>query len=93
MKKVRLVLDDLQVESFSVDPETARDGTVGGLMEVGSGVHSQCYTHCLTACEVSCTCETNCPTHCAGDSCGCYTENEVECWSWYFGCNETVPEA
>ena len=89
MKKVRLVLDDLQVESFSVDPEIAGEGTVAGLMEAGSGIHSQCYSHCLSDCEVSCTCETNAPTHCAGDSCGC-TENEMECWSWYFGCNETV---
>jgi hypothetical protein len=92
MKKVRLVLDDLQVESFAVNPEIEGTGTVAGLAEaVGSNVHSQCYTHCLSDCEGSCTCQTNAPSHCPGDSCGC-TENEYECWSWYFGC-ETIATA
>ena len=52
MKKLKLGLDDLRVESFTVGPEHAgRAGTVKGHE---SGVHTECFTHCLTACEQTC---------------------------------------
>jgi hypothetical protein len=74
MRKVKLVLDDLQVESFAVEPETAGSrGTVEGHVEE-SGVHTNCFTHCATKCEGSCTCPSEAASHCAGDSCdGCET--------------------
>jgi hypothetical protein len=67
MKKMKLLLDDLQVESFAVDPEVDGMGTVAGLG--GSGIPSQCYTHCQTNCEPqTCSCP-NAPTQCDVDSC------------------------
>lgn len=70
--KMKLQLDELQVESFVVAPDLAGYGTVKGLQfvdEIASGLHSQCYTHCLSNCEATCTCPSNAATHCAGDSC------------------------
>ena len=77
MKKVKLLLEDLHVESFPVESETLRAGTVRGL-ELGeaSGVHSECLTHCATdGCEAS---ESIRATHCDRD-----------CPSWDGSC--TVP--
>ena len=61
MKKMKLVLEDLQVESFAADPKNATNrGTVAGLVEEASGMHSECYTYC-----------SNCVTVCEGlDTCG-----------------------
>ena len=67
MKKMKLALEHLQVESFAVHPEMAdARGTVEGLAEA-SRVHSGCYTHCATDCEDTCTCPSNGPTHCWAD--------------------------
>lgn len=46
MNKVKLLLEDLQVESFEVNPGSLGMGTVRGLEVDGSGVHTECYTHC-----------------------------------------------
>jgi hypothetical protein len=73
MEKVKLALEDLQVESFEVEPASMGGGTVEGLQ---SGVHSQCDTHCYTPCE-SCSCQSVCPTHCNGDA---------TCKSWNGSC-------
>lgn len=78
MKKLKLGLDELQVETFAVDPEhVGRKGTVKGhdtLEEEGTGLHTECYSHCLTACEGSC--ETQCDTRCVRSQCptGCPLE-------------------
>jgi hypothetical protein len=77
MKKVRLELDSLQVESFDVEPLNAWSrGTVEGLQnaagfeaDAASNIHTRCYTHCATACEGSCTCPSEAKTHCDLDSC------------------------
>jgi hypothetical protein len=73
MRKVKLVLDDLEVETFAVESDSAETrGTVEGLAEAeASGVHTNCYSHCGTDCEGSCTCPSQARSHCAGDSCGC----------------------
>jgi hypothetical protein len=66
MKKVKLLLEDLRVESFAVDPDSREVGTVRGL-EFGeaSGVHSECFTHCATdGCEA---CNSVVATHCDRD--------------------------
>ncbi|HEX6909117.1 MAG TPA: pinensin family lanthipeptide [Longimicrobium sp.] len=73
MKKVKLQLDDLQVESFEVEADARGAGTVRGLEFEGSGVHSECLTHCATdGCEA---CESVRATHC-----------DRECPSWDGAC-------
>lgn len=71
MNKVKLRVEDLHVESFTVQPESLGTGTVQGLenfdVQAESGVHSQCYTHCASGCE---PCQSQSPTHCNGDT-GC----------------------
>jgi hypothetical protein len=66
MNKVKLMLEDLQVESFEVNPASLGTGTVRGLEVEGSGVHSQCYTHCAGGdCEpVNSVMETHCNAEC-----------------------------
>jgi len=73
MKKVKLMLADLRVESFEVEPAFLGAGTVQGReAEVGT-VHTGCYTHCPTgACEA---CNSVVQTHC-----------DVECPSWNGTC-------
>jgi hypothetical protein len=75
MKKLRLELDALEVQSFSVD-HAYRLGTVWGhdTLETNeecesivncSGVHSMCYSHCQTDCENKPSqCESHCPLGC-----------------------------
>jgi hypothetical protein len=65
MKKMKLVLENLQVESFAVDPSIDGMGTVAGHAES----YSQCYTYCGAGCELSFTCPSAGETQCAGDSC------------------------
>lgn len=74
MRKVKLLLEDLHVETFAVHSDALGSGTVHGL-EFGeaSGVHSQCLTHCATdGCEA---CESVRATHC-----------DLECKSWDGSC-------
>lgn len=88
MNKMKLVLEDLQVESFAVQADEMERGTVRGL-QVDSGIHSHCYTHCPTDCEGSCACESRDPTHCNADE-TCYTwDGTCDHWNgscWATGC-------
>jgi hypothetical protein len=63
MNKMKLQLEDLQVESFAVESDTAEAGTVFGLeaaVPPGSGQQTQCYTFCANCVSVN-------PTNCPGD--------------------------
>lgn len=83
MQKMRLVLEELQVESFSVEPEAAENrGTVKGREFAEATVHTDCYSHCATACEGTCTCYSQAQTHCAGDSCSMCTPQPDDTWDW-----------
>lgn len=92
MRKVKLQLEDLQVDSFEVDPGFAGVGTVRGMEVEGSGVHSECLTHCVgDGCEspesVRAThCDRDCPSW-EGD-CGTWWE-----WTCDWGCGGTTVEA
>ena len=77
MKKVKLLLEDLRVESFAVEPESLGRGTVAGLQIDGTGIHSQCATHCATDCE---DCNSIRETYCVRD-CATY---DIDC----SGCEE-----
>lgn len=77
MNKVKLLLQDLQVESFAIEPSIRGDGTVRGLEIEGSEVHSGCATHCATGCE---DCNSVKVTYCVRD-CG---TNDIDC----SGCEE-----
>jgi hypothetical protein len=77
MNRMKLLLEDLCVESFAVEPEFRGAGTVRGLEIEGTGVHSQCATHCATDCE---DCNSVKVTYCVRD---CPTL-EVDC----SGCEE-----
>jgi hypothetical protein len=77
MKKVKLALNDLHVESFAVESQRAGAGTVEGLEnEESSRVHTDCYSHCPSPspCE---PCGSQLPTHCNGDT---------PCVSWDGAC-------
>jgi hypothetical protein len=86
MKKVKLRLDDLHVESFEIDG-SQRVGTVRGQEEMeASGVHSQCWTHCaVETCEgIQSAQQTHCNTDCPswdGSSCG-----DLSCYMGGLGC-------
>ncbi len=78
MKKLKLDLEDLSVESFATTPEPrAEGGTV-------FGQQCTCYTQCTCpgcpTCDASCngTCADSCDFSC-GDTCG----------DTCFGCNAT----
>ncbi len=59
MNKVKLLLDDLHVESFAVENDDAELGTVHGQqMNAASGLQTQCYTFCANCVSVN---KTNCP--------------------------------
>ena len=78
MQKLKLELDELQVESFGTYPEEAVRGTVAGLNEPpytqscnGSCVNTcnSCVNTCLNTCQASCagtcnTCAQTCEFHC-----------------------------
>jgi len=100
MRKLRLSMEALQVESFHVvEPETPR-GTVAGLSgewidSCGLGC-SRDDTVCNT-CPASCngTCYNSCGASCAGTcnascpaSCGCTNYTDCGCGTW-----ETCPGA
>lgn len=56
MKKLRLDLDDLKVETFATTaaPDERRDGTVLALSELISGPDHTCAGSCVDSCQVSC---------------------------------------
>jgi len=49
MKKVKLVLDDLSVESFTANSELAQEGTVAGY----ASEDTNCNTACLGTCNLA----------------------------------------
>lgn len=75
MKKMKLSLDDLKVESFQTTPENdANEGTVFGYITPGPG--NTCDPGCTDTLQASCngtcddpTCSTCEPT--CGSTCGC----------------------
>ena len=78
MNKVKLQLDDLQVESFAVESDTAGPGTVQGMQRGRTAEFSDCNTPCFacsayyTECGETCldTCSYSCPGSCAA-TCSC----------------------
>ena len=86
MKKFRLELDDLRIDSFSTTPAQTPKGTV-------FGEQCTCYTNCTCpgcpTCDASCngTCDVSCngTCDCTGDtcneSCGNYS-CEYTCGNW-----------
>lgn len=79
MKKLRLELDQLTVDSFDTAVSAARRGTVVG--------EEQCT--CPSACASNCTCP-GCPTcdaTCNGETCGGYTcDFSISRDPWYCEC-------
>jgi hypothetical protein len=71
MKKVKLLPEDLQVESFEVEPDFQGIGTVKGF----ETVHTECYTHCPGGgCEdPNSVVQTHCNYECPSWDGGCYT--------------------
>ena len=75
MKKFRLQLDDLQIDSFTTTPVRAQKGTA-------FGEQCTCYTNCTCpgcptcdascngTCDASCNGTCNCPPDTADYSCG-----------------------
>ena len=64
MKKMKLLLEELRVESFAVEADSRGSGTVRGLAIEETGVHSNCATHCATDCE---DCNSVKATYCIRD--------------------------
>jgi hypothetical protein len=93
MKKLKLDLEDLSVESFATTPDPRRDG--GTVF----GQQCTCYTQCTCpgcpTCDASCngtcggTCEASCNGTCAG-TCGASCNGTCGCEFTYPGCNYTV---
>lgn len=90
MRKLTLSIEDLQVESFSVDPETGRRGTVHGqggapiTIPQGEG-ESFDYCDSVGTCPVVTNCcavtwKNTCPV-----SCGATAECGNSCFTWW--CN------
>lgn len=78
MNKVKLQLDDLQVESFAVQADVTEPGTVHGrqVADEESRVHSACYTWCInceslqaTNCPLDRTCAESCYPSCNYTAC------------------------
>lgn len=88
---MKLMLEELHVESFFLEPETAWNrGTVKG-QGVEATAASNCFTHCATE-EPTCTCPSQERTYCLGDSCTmCHPEPET--WWWEWTCYEGPIEA
>ena len=98
MRKLRLTLEDLSVESFSTAVRPAREGTVGGHDLSDSTCHQKLCTcdtmaghTCEGTCDASCngTCVASCDGTCdgcvsVGGTCGGYT-----CVSCEGTCNDS----
>jgi hypothetical protein len=93
MNKVKLHLEDLQVESFAVEPDGVEPGTVYGLAEAagpGSGQPSLCDTFCDNCvsrnpsnCPGDDTCALSCFQSCQVSQCpDAYTCWDVSCDIW-----------
>ena len=63
MKKLRLELDNLQVESFSTDRMEEAKGTVHGFISLMCSAHDRCNTVDISCNDLSCggyTCALSC---------------------------------
>ena len=88
MHKLKLKLEDLQIDSFSTTQVKKEKGTV-------YGEQCTCPTACTCpgcpTCDASCngtcggTCEASCNGTC-GDTCDCGTWDYYSCESCYYGC-------
>lgn len=65
MKKLKLALDDLSVETFDTSPARREKGTVMGEQECTCPTACTCPT-CPTCCN---TCEASCPYTCDDATC------------------------
>src|SRR3712207_2363061 len=90
MNKLRLELEDLQIDSFSTTPVKKEKGTVYGEQCTCPTACTcpgcpTCDASCNGTCDASCngTCDASCNGTC-GDSCGCGTWDS--CYSCYYGC-------
>lgn len=63
MKKIKLDLDDLKVESFTTTPDD--DAAVQGYS------CPSCVNTCDYTCEGNVTCDATCPDTCAPTDCSC----------------------
>jgi hypothetical protein len=74
MKKLRLALEEISVESFATLPQQARLGTVPGHQLSGTtcgqficDCPTNGYEHTCNTCQASCN--GTCPATCGGDTC------------------------
>lgn len=89
MKKLKLNLDDLRVESFETSPAAPKDGTVHGYAETYE------YTICGLTCDATCAGQSTCDLGCGGQSttlCGGggtedFTCNDYSCQYTSPGCS------
>jgi len=82
MRKLKLNLEALHVDSFEITDEDARRGTVHGHVDYTHPIvcdtavdcsYNTCQSNCFTECAVTCyqTCEYTCEMSCHyGSSCG-----------------------
>jgi hypothetical protein len=96
MKKLKLRLDDLRIDSFSTTPVEKAKGTVFGGQCTCQSYDYACVATGDASCDVACdtaacgtggerTCEDSCvdctcQASCGGQTCGYYT-----CRGWYTG--------
>jgi len=76
MKKLRLAVDTLRVESFRIDAVAPAAGTVRGNDKTADfdscGCSADFHTQCCTAADPTCGTEATCLTSCnAGGPCTC----------------------
>ena len=98
MKKLKLNLDEIKVESFETSSHSFTQGTILAQGAETEGAVDTCYEYCLTqaqTCDPSCgpSCNTACGQSCIGTcpaTCGvtCATcENQNTC---DYSCQQTV---
>ncbi len=77
MKKMRLDLEQIQVESFDTSPESKGSGTVQGFINTDDNL---CITTLAPTCMESCPCTTVIP-----DCCGATCEGDETCQDHHCG--------
>lgn len=86
MKKLRLDLDTLEVETFAAESVPGQDGTVHG----HTAAQSDCYETCnalYNTCAPAGSCSCNfCTADCTGIGVECYTNDPV-----YYACTGQDP--
>lgn len=83
MKKLKLALDDLAVETFDTTPAAREKGTV-----VGEQEPCTCPTQCTCpTCPTCCnTCEATCPYTCDDNTCANTCENTCDDFTCIYTC-------